>query len=61
MDSLTGGDDGLRGFSRQPLDFGLFQIDILSNTNYFYYFVLFCFALAVGAMGIILRSPLVEQ
>src|SRR5262249_30452816 len=41
--SLTGGDDGLRGFSRQPLDFGWFQIDILSNTNYFYYFVLFCF------------------
>ena len=55
--SLTGGDDGLRGFSRQPLDFGWFQIDILSNTNYFYYFVLFCFALAVSAMGIILRSP----
>src|SRR5262245_35193603 len=55
--SLTGGDDGLRGFSRQPLDFGWFQIDILSNTNYFYYFVLFCFAVAVGAMGLILRSP----
>jgi branched-chain amino acid transport system permease protein len=55
--SLTGGDDGLRGFSRQPLDFGFFQIDILSNTNYFYYFVLACFALAVAAMGIILRSP----
>src|SRR5450759_1389375 len=35
--SLTGGDDGLRGFSRQPLDFGLFSIDILSNTNNFYY------------------------
>ncbi|MGB6915971.1 MAG: branched-chain amino acid ABC transporter permease, partial [Pseudolabrys sp.] len=34
-----------------------FQIDILSNTDYFYYFVLFCFALAVSAMGIILRSP----
>ena len=55
--SLTGGDDGLRGFSRQPLDFGLFKIDILSNANNFYYFVLFCFALAVGAMGFILRSP----
>ena len=23
--SLTGGDDGLRGFSRQPIDFGLFK------------------------------------
>jgi branched-chain amino acid transport system permease protein len=55
--SLTGGDDGLRGFSRQPLDFGAFRIDILSSANNFYYFVLFCFALAVGVMGFILRSP----
>jgi branched-chain amino acid transport system permease protein len=55
--SLTGGDDGLRGFSRQPLDLGLFKIDILSSPNNFYFFVLFCFALAVGAMGFILRSP----
>ena len=55
--SLTGGDDGLRGFSRQPIDFGLFKLDILSNANNFYFFVLFCFALAVGAMGFILRSP----
>ncbi|MDE2473381.1 MAG: branched-chain amino acid ABC transporter permease, partial [Bradyrhizobium sp.] len=55
--SLTGGDDGLRGFSRQPLDFGFFKLDILSNPNEFYYFVLFCFAVVVGAMGFILRSP----
>jgi branched-chain amino acid transport system permease protein len=55
--SLTGGDDGLRGFSRQPIDFGLFKLDILSNANNFYFFVLFCFALAVAAMGFILRSP----
>src|SRR5713226_9008087 len=55
--SLTGGDDGLRGFSRQPLDFGLFSIDILSSTNNFYYFVLFCFAIIVAIMGFILRSP----
>ena len=55
--SLTGGDDGLRGFSRQPIDFGLFKLDILSNENNFYFFVLFCFALVVGAMGFILRSP----
>jgi branched-chain amino acid transport system permease protein len=55
--SLTGGDDGLRGFSRQPLDFGLFKIDIISNANYFYYFVLVCFAGAVGLMAFVLRSP----
>jgi branched-chain amino acid transport system permease protein len=55
--SLTGGDDGLRGFSRQPLNLGFTTIDILSNTNAFYYFVLCCFALAVALMGFILRSP----
>jgi branched-chain amino acid transport system permease protein len=55
--SLTGGDDGLRGFSRQPLNLGFTTIDILSNANAFYYFVLFCFALAVALMGFILRSP----
>jgi branched-chain amino acid transport system permease protein len=55
--SLTGGDDGLRGFSRQPLNLGLTTIDILSNADAFYYFVLFCFALAAGVMGFILRSP----
>jgi branched-chain amino acid transport system permease protein len=55
--SVTGGDDGLRGFSRQPLDLGLATVDILSNANAFYYFVLFCVALAVGLMGFILRSP----
>jgi branched-chain amino acid transport system permease protein len=55
--SVTGGDDGLRGFSRQPLDLGIATIDILSNANAFYYFVLFCLALAVGVMGFILRSP----
>ncbi|HYA74540.1 MAG TPA: branched-chain amino acid ABC transporter permease [Roseiarcus sp.] len=55
--SVTGGDDGLRGFSRQPLDFGLFSLDILSNANAFYYFVLVCFALIVAIMGLILRSP----
>jgi branched-chain amino acid transport system permease protein len=55
--SLTGGDDGLRGFARQPLHFGHLTVDILSNANFFYYFVLLCFAGAVGAMGFLLRSP----
>ncbi|HEY2227407.1 MAG TPA: branched-chain amino acid ABC transporter permease [Xanthobacteraceae bacterium] len=55
--SLTGGDDGLRGFSRQPLDFGLFSVDIVSNAQAFYYFVLFCFALVTGAMAFVLESP----
>jgi branched-chain amino acid transport system permease protein len=55
--SLTGGDDGLRGFSRQPLRFGPFSLDILSNANAFYYFVLVCFALIVAIMAFLLRSP----
>jgi len=55
--SLTGGDDGLRGFSRQPLDLGLFKLDILTSSDAFYYFVLVCFAIAVSLMGFILRSP----
>ncbi|MBV8652311.1 MAG: branched-chain amino acid ABC transporter permease [Alphaproteobacteria bacterium] len=56
--SLTGGDDGLRGFARQPIDLGVARIDLLNNLDAFYYFVLFCFALAVGIMGFLLRSPL---
>ena len=55
--SLTGGDDGLRGFSRQPLNLGFASIDILGNATAFYYFVLVCVAIAVGVMGFILRSP----
>jgi branched-chain amino acid transport system permease protein len=55
--SLTGGDDGLRGFSRQPLDFGFAKIDILSSETAFYYFVLVCFAILVAVMGFVLRSP----
>jgi branched-chain amino acid transport system permease protein len=55
--SLTGGDDGLRGFSRQPLDLGFATIDILSNGTAFYYFVLFCFAILVAVMGFALSSP----
>jgi len=55
--SLTGGDDGLRGFSRQPIDLGFTTIDIVSGANTFYYFVLFCIAIAIAIMGFILRSP----
>jgi branched-chain amino acid transport system permease protein len=55
--SVTGGDDGLRGFSRQPIDLGFTSVDILSNANAFYYFVLLCLAIAVALMGFILRSP----
>jgi branched-chain amino acid transport system permease protein len=55
--SLTGGDDGLRGFSRQPLDLGFLSLDIVSNAQAFYYFVLLCFAIVTGVMAFVLRSP----
>jgi branched-chain amino acid transport system permease protein len=55
--ALTGGDDGLRGFSRQPVDLGFFTLDILNNLTLFYYFVLACFAIATGIMAFLLRSP----
>jgi len=56
-DSVTGGYDGLRGFTRQPIGVGPFVIDILNNGTLFYYFVLFVFALATGVMSLLLRSP----
>ena len=55
--SVTGGDDGLTGWKRLPLDFGIGQIDILGNDKAYYYLVLLIFAAATGAMALLLRSP----
>ncbi len=55
--SLTGGDDGLRGFRRQPLHLGPWLIDIQNNDTVFYFFVLAVFAICVGLMAALLRSP----
>ncbi len=55
--SVTGGDDGLSGWHRMPINLGLGTVDILSNGVAFYYFVLACFAISVGAMAGLLRSP----
>jgi branched-chain amino acid transport system permease protein len=55
--ALTGGDDGLRGFTRQPIDLGFTQFNILDDLTAFYYFVLVCFAIATGVMAFLLRSP----
>ena len=46
--TVTGGDDGLIGWTRQPLDFGFAKIDILHNSVSFYYLVLVLFAIATG-------------
>jgi branched-chain amino acid transport system permease protein len=55
--SLTGGDDGLTGWKRMPLDFGFAQIDIADNDKAFYYLVLVCLAVSAGLMALLLRSP----
>ncbi len=55
--TVTGGDDGLTGWRRQPLDFGWTRLDIQNHDTAFYYFALACFALSVGAMALLLRSP----
>ncbi|MBX6327332.1 MAG: branched-chain amino acid ABC transporter permease [Pseudolabrys sp.] len=53
---VTGGEDGLAGFSRQDIHFGpwLYRLD---ETN-FYYLVLLGFTVAVAVMWMVLQSPL---
>ena len=55
--SVTGGDDGLSGWNRLPIDLGFARIDLLQSQVTFYYFVLFCFAISVAIMAVLLRSP----
>ena len=54
--SVTGGDDGMTGWKRQPIDLGFAQLDI-GNDRIFFYLVLALFATAVGIMALLLRSP----
>jgi len=55
--NVTGGDDGLTGWARVPINLGFTTLDILHNPTMFYYFVLVVFAIAVGIMAFLLRSP----
>jgi branched-chain amino acid transport system permease protein len=55
--NVTGGEDGLSGFQRQPLNFGNWVFDVRNETRY-YYLVLVCFAVAVYIMRKLLASPL---
>jgi branched-chain amino acid transport system permease protein len=55
-DSFTGGQDGLTGFSRQPLHFGSYVVSLWDMP--FYYFVLFFFAIGAGVIALLLHSPL---
>ena len=55
--SVTGGDDGLTGWTRHAIDLGVTRINLLGSDKAFYYFVLAVFAVAVGIMALLLRSP----
>ena len=55
--SITGGDDGLSGWRRVPIELGFTNIDILGNDKAFYYLVLICFAIGAAVMAALLRSP----
>ena len=53
---VTGGEDGLTGFQRTPIELGFLTFEL--NDLNFYYLTLICFAIGVGVMGAILRTPL---
>ena len=55
--AVTGGDDGLTGWRRLPINFGFAELDIVQNDRAFYYFALAIFAICVGAMAVLLNSP----
>lgn len=54
--NFTGGEDGLTGFSRQPLHFATMTIPL--DTTAFYYLVLFFFALGAAVLWLVLNAPL---
>jgi branched-chain amino acid transport system permease protein len=56
--AVTGGDDGLTGWRRPPINFGFAELDIVQNDRAFYYFALAIFAVCVAAMAVLLNSPL---
>lgn len=55
--SLTGGEDGLTGFSRMNVHFGNAVLNI-HNPVIFYYFTLFFFAIGCAVVKTVLNSPL---
>jgi len=55
--AVTGGDDGLTGWHRLPIDFGFMRLDIFGSDKAFYYFALAVFAICVAAMAMLLASP----
>ncbi|KDB04652.1 inner-membrane translocator, partial [Defluviimonas sp. 20V17] len=54
---VTGGDDGLTNWTREPINFGFATLHIEQDPVTFYYFVLAIFAVAVAVMALLLQSP----
>jgi branched-chain amino acid transport system permease protein len=54
---VTGGDDGLSGWSSQPINFGIGTLDILGSDKAMYYLAFAVFTIAVAVMAFLLRSP----
>ena len=50
--TVTGGDDGLTGWRRLPLELAGIRLDIQNHDTAFYYLALACFALSAGAMAL---------
>jgi branched-chain amino acid transport system permease protein len=55
--TVSGGDDGLTGWHRLPIDFGFATLNIFGSDKAFYYFALAIFAICVAAMATLLASP----
>lgn len=55
--AVTGGDDGVTGWHRMPIDIGAANLDIYGDDKAFYYFVLSIFAVCIGIMALLLNSP----
>jgi branched-chain amino acid transport system permease protein len=55
--SVTGGDDGLAGWKRQPIDFGFARLDILGNPSALYFLTWAAFVACTATMAWLLRSP----
>src|SRR5260370_18323756 len=54
--TVTGGDDGLTGWRRLPLDLAGIRLDIQNHDTPFYYLARACFALSPGAIAARLDS-----
>jgi len=54
--NVTGGEDGLTGFAREPIHLSGLSLDL--ENNQLYYLVLLLFALGTAIMAWLLRSPL---